>query len=966
MTDLFDLVKAQNINIKEFLENNYNYSFRRNKTICPFHGDSEKSPNFSYAPKLNIVKCMVCDMGGDLINFLVEEKKISKLDACMFILDCEKVPYEKPNETITLSDEDSEKISREQEELKNKNKKRNDEKQKEIVKSKNKAISYMTSKAKKISTFLSEEIFNYSDEITNLFPRYDSKTFLDWQDLYLGYDKEHDSIAILNRILDDKNTCFNIKHRLKYIWDKDSRKLLDTRLDGKWVSGGSSTTYAFPYEFFNQKDKDDKVFIVEGEKDALNLLSYDINVLTLGGVSTSWEEHKNLLKDRTVYIWFDNDNAGYEAAILRYNEIKEVAKEVYIVIFYHINNAFDYKYDISDYLAEKKFKEKEDIYHSIAYSSFKLSTTLIEDMEEWCEKDFSKYYFTEPLKTFRDIKKNWSILNTHGYPKHIPMVQGKMDIKDLSEFYEKFKEGKQTDFYKHAKQEVFQEILPKFAKEKEIEFDEIIEKFDMMFVNYKKMHKHYSQNSGSDIRVAFEKMCKSTDNTLAKYNNRLCVWTGKYFHMLEPDTDDISGFMMQKFMPLAKVDHIKITSQNVKTLYEDVLLNSISLNEIKHYQQEVRKINLLNGTLSITKKGRVTFLGRHSKKDGVTNILEFDYSTDAKALKWEKFLDRVLPNKDDQSTLMQFIGYCFLPNHDYESFLFLYGKSGANGKSVIMDIIRSFFGKTNVSSVQLQDFEGHKMAGLCNKILNIGSEIDANNLKNGQMANLKTLVSPEDSIQVDPKHQASFALEPHEKPKILFSGNAKPKQGLDDAVFRRMLLLNFDSEIKDNEKIRGLSKRFNDEMGGILNLALSHLQVLIKNGSFTKSSNMKENLQAYKESIDPLRTFIKESLLIDEKSMIPKRYLYALYKTYVLEKGNHALSEQKFWNRLKEDMKIKTDGEQHKIEGNEKLGIRPRFVIGLKAVSPDILSFDFNKEEVLTRNINYSVDNKLILMDEFN
>ena len=80
---------------------------------------------------------------------------------------------------------------------------------------------------------------------------------------------------------------------------------------------------------------------------------------------------------------------------------------------------------------------------------------------------------------------------------------------------------------------------------------------------------------------------------------------------------------------------------------------------------------------------------------------------------------------------MEFIGYCFLPSHEFESFLFLYGKSGANGKSVILDTIRNFFGEDNVSSLQLQQFEGHQLYGLSNKLINIGTEIDKNGTDKG-------------------------------------------------------------------------------------------------------------------------------------------------------------------------------------------------------------------------------------------
>lgn len=967
MTDLFALVNEQNFDIKDFLTIYYDFTFKGKKTVCPFHGDDEKNPNFSYSPKLNAMKCFVCDASGDLIKFVSEYKKISKLEACCEILDLAKIPYEKPSSTQEMTQEQKEELKQAQEEQKKQNQLKQQKKQKEIQTLKNKAIKEMTPKAAAFQECLEADLFNYNELITSMIYKNDSPTFIQWLDLYLGYDLKHESMVILNRIQDEKKTCYNLKHRQKYVWNKDKKEHTTERVPGKWISNIDATTFPFPYNYFLHKksEADNRVFLVEGEKDALNLLSYDLNVLTLGGVASSWEEHKELLKDMTVFIWFDNDNAGYENAIIRYNEIKDITKEVFIVMFYHINNAFEYKYDITDYLFEKKFKTKEEILHSIAYSSYKLSTSLIEDMEEWTEKDLSQYYFIEPLKTFQDIKKEWAETSVHGFAKQIPFVKGTKDIKDLSLFYESFKETRKDSGFSKAKQEILQEVLPKFAKEKEVQLDDLVDKFDQMFNNYEKLHRYYSQTNMSDIREAFMQMAKNTDNTFAKFNKKLCVWTGKYYHILDDQEDDLEGFVIRDFMPLSRVDHKKITAQNVDTVLKDVLYHAPSLNEIKKYELDVRRINFLNGTVKITKNGKYSFKGIHSKKDAVTNILEFDYDPNAKAPKWRKFLNRVIPNKDDQKTLMEFIGYCFLPSHDYESFLLLHGSTGANGKSVIMDVIRRFFGKENISSLQLQDFEGHKLHGIANKIINIGTEIDADNLKNGQLTTLKALTAPEDTIEIDPKNKDGYTLEAEQKPKLIFSANKKPKSGLDDAVFRRMLLITFDSEIMDDEKIRGLSRRFNDEMAGILNLALKHLEQLIKNGKFTKSQNMKEQLQSYKESIDPLRTFTKDCLILDEKVMIPKRYLYAVYKTYVSEKGNHALSEIKFWTKLREDLKIKTDGDQIEVNDLEELGKRPRFVKGIKCLDEDIISFEFKPgKEVLTKNINYSIEHKLPLISE--
>ncbi len=966
--DVFELVKQQNINIKEFLEHHYQFIWKGKKTVCPFHGDDASNPNLSYNSRTNTVKCFVCETKGDLINFVVQKENFQKLDfpkveAAKFILDKLNIPYLRTT-TNELTEEQRAELTRENEAQKKLREEEKLKKDEELKQEKNNVIKRLTKEAPIFSECLSENIFEteQSELLQELFITTDKGVSLElskWMNLYTGWDNKHNSFVILNR---DFDKCYNIKHRHKYEWDKETKTHLETRVAGKWISAFNSTIFPFPFEYFKTHAQDEPVIICEGEKDALNLLSYGINCLTLGGVSNEWTEYKHLLKDRKVYIWFDNDKAGYTDAIKRFLEIKEVTNEVYITLFYDINNALPNKYDISDFLKDRKFNNKDEIFHSIAYASYKLTTTKIEEIEEFIGVDLKEYYFNQPIKTFEEIKKEWIKTDTHGVPVYITAVKGEKDIKGLGAFYDKFVATKKETNFEKAKSEIFQEVLPKFAKEEEVNIDNLINMFDEMFRNYNQLHKNYSQTHLSDMVESFELLAKRTDHTFGKYNSKLCIWTGTHYQLLEEE-DDISRFLLKNWMPMAWVDKKKISAANVNKILEDIYMGAENLNAIKKEQKNKRVINLTNGTLFVTNKGKITFKSVHTKKDGATNILDFAFDKNATCPKWDKFLDRVLPNKKDQQTLMEYIGYCFLPSHDYESFILLYGKSGSNGKSVIMDIVKSFFGATNVSNLQLQDFEGHQLHSLNNKIINMGSEIDTKSLNKGQLQKLKNIVSPEDSLEINPKMKDPYEMDSKSKPKLWFAVNDKPTVGMDSAVFRRTLFLNFQSEIKDDEKIRGLSKRFDDEKPGILNQALTALKELIKNGKFTKSENMIEDLEAYKDEVSPLRRYAKDCLTLDKDSMIPKKYLYAHYKEYAGEKGYHPLSEQKFWTKLADELGIVLESAQYRVNV-EALGDRPRFAIGIFCNKTDIETFDFDKKPVSTTSINFDVNTKTILLKE--
>lgn len=965
---IFDIYKKSEIDFKEFVSTNYSIEWKRDKAICPFHNDTKES--LSYNKKNNTFKCMVCGTGGDVINFVEYHDKITNIEACKKVLTLSNIEFQDFS-TQTLSDEEKSTKQKEFEEKKAEREKQKAIKKEEDKKAKLSVIDKLTKEAPTHANFLYDNYMVASDELIKLFPN-QSGTFLDYRDIYLGYDSFHESICILNRT-HNPDKCYNIKHKQKWVWD-DKTKTYDTntRNEGKWISTYNSSVFAFPYEYFKEHE-DNRVIICEGEKDALNLLSYNINCLTLGGVTNSWEEHKHILKDKIVYIWFDNDNAGYIEALKKYREIEEVAGAVYIVLFFHINNALPKKYDISDFLSDKKFKNKDDVFHAIAYSSFVLNNNLVDEIAEHLEiniqevdrnrKDNEKpIYQNSLLKDFKDIRNIFVKTDVHGKAINIFEAKGELDNKEVDKMIDSFKNLSKDKDYKSFKDMALNSMLIG-AEDKEKRF----EKLESIFTQFADLKQtlltNYRQTHIVDMVNAFLKMANHTGYTFGEYKGMLTIWTGTHYEIV--NDAQIVKFVMNDWFYHARIDIKKQTEKNALELISNVRAKAVNIDEIKEKNNEKRIINLLNGTLIISKRGKVNFKDRHDKKDGSTNILKFNYDEKADCPKWKKFVNRVLPNKEEQEALMQYIGYCLLPTHAYETFLLLHGKSGANGKSVIMDTISNFFGNENISSLDLQQFYGHELEAISNKFINIGSEVDPNGMDKGQLPMLKKLVSPKDKVPINPKNRTPYQLEYFEKPKLIFSANKKPKQNLDDAVFRRMLLLTFDSEIKDNEKIRDLSDRFKDELAGILNLALENLQVLIANGKFTKSERMVQEIEEYKDDINPIRKYVSENIELDKEVMIPKKYLYAHYKEWTEAKGHKSLNEQNFWKKIKEELPdIDTAGKQKTLVGFDAIEGLTRCVEGIYCNSNEVTGFSLDKTEIRTNTINLDIKSKIIITKE--
>jgi len=116
----------------------------------------------------------------------------------------------------------------------------------------------------------------------------------------------------------------------------------------------------------------------------------------------------------------------------------------------------------------------------------------------------------------------------------------------------------------------------------------------------------------------------------------------------------------------------------------------------------------------------------------VTNKLEYEYDRTAKCPKWESFLSEVLPDKEDESVLQEYLGVIFMDRSKFklEKMLFLVG-TGSNGKSVVFETITGILGKDNVSNFDLSALttgsgsgtNAYNIASVDGKLLNYCSDI---------------------------------------------------------------------------------------------------------------------------------------------------------------------------------------------------------------------------------------------------
>ena len=174
-------------------------------------------------------------------------------------------------------------------------------------------------------------------------------------------------------------------------------------------------------------------------------------------------------------------------------------------------------------------------------------------------------------------------------------------------------------------------------------------------------------------------ICQAAQNTgypFVSINEEMFLFTGTNWENVDSHT--IKVFIKYAYGKLCGDSVAASKKEVINGLTSQLPYTTMALN----VKQAVDKINFRNGTLNLMTMG----LARHDWKDYFRYVLPYDYNPGADCPMFRRYLDEVMPEKEAQDVLAEYIGWLFIPELKLEKILFLYG-SGCNGKSVFVEII---------------------------------------------------------------------------------------------------------------------------------------------------------------------------------------------------------------------------------------------------------------------------------------
>lgn len=258
--------------------------------------------------------------------------------------------------------------------------------------------------------------------------------------------------------------------------------------------------------------------------------------------------------------------------------------------------------------------------------------------------------------------------------------------------------------------------------------------------------------------------------------------------------------------------------------------------------------------------------------------VEYDQAADCPQIK--KFLREILTTKDIE-IIEELFGYLLLRDYPIQT-AFLFIGDGRNGKSTLLNLMRSFLGNKNVSSVKLQDLDSNAFATaqLFGKSANIFADLPDRALCS--TGTFKALTG-KDLIPAQRKFKEPFQFENYAK--MLFSCNKVPESKDDTGAFwSRWVLLNFPNVFVGKADKKGLIKELTtpQELSGLFNLATAGLKRLMERGEFPHSLSIAQTRDKYVRASNPIQAFAESGEIINAPEEINKETGKIIEGGYVL------------------------------------------------------------------------------------
>lgn len=322
------------------------------------------------------------------------------------------------------------------------------------------------------------------------------------------------------------------------------------------------------------------------------------------------------------------------------------------------------------------------------------------------------------------------------------------------------------------------------------------------------------------------------------------------------------------------------------------------------FDPEPMVLNAQNGTIDL----RTGELRPHDRADRITKIAKAELRDDWGCPRFLEFLGRIFDGDEELMGFVQrAVGYSLTGSTGEQCFFLLWGQTGSNGKSTLLEVLRYVVGDyaCNSSPDVLMIQRGSR-----------GPENDVARLRG---ARLVTASESGETRRLDEErvkrltggdtytarflHKEYFEFRPQFK--LWLAANNRPEiKETGNAIWRRVRLIPFEVTIPPEEVDPDLPVKLRQEAPGILRWAVDGC-LDWQQGGLRPPEKVTDATAEYRSEQDAIGRFVDEECTILPSLRVKTGVLYERYVSWCQRSGEAALNKRDFGGRLKDDERFR-------------------------------------------------------------
>jgi putative DNA primase/helicase len=411
-------------------------------------------------------------------------------------------------------------------------------------------------------------------------------------------------------------------------------------------------------------------------------------------------------------------------------------------------------------------------------------------------------------------------------------------------------------------------------------------------------------------------------------NKSWMIWNGQYWqhdmymnvkNMAEVIVEEMkqSAFLMDDY------DKQRAVLKNVQRVYnsagkEAMLKEAQHLSGIPCTNDSFDKDDMILTTKSGVIDLRDGSIKSHDKHAMLSKFVPYEVSHKPPK-RWLKFLDEIFQGDQELIGYMQKVFGYSMTGSNKEQVMFILLGDGANGKSLLLEIVNQAMGSygssTSVDILLDKKTQSANMGDVA-RLAGIRHVI-TEEPKLGDRLNesaLKTLTSGIGRIVARFLYGNEFEFTP--KFKIFMATNYKPIiRGTDNGIWRRIHLIPFNRVFDEHERDKELIDKLMLEMPEILGWMIDGCIKWQQDGGLTPPASVQTELKEYRAEMDIVQRWMDESCEFDEAYRTKSSELFDDFNAYVSANKEYQMSANLFGRNLSKKYKKMKSGGTHYYVG---------------------------------------------------